>query len=164
MKRFVVVMSLLIGTGTATAQEAKTPARPVIYQKTDCAQVTQRMIEQYYSIEKQSQIQDSPEELGCIDYICARSYEFVAGQAVLRSQRAVFNIQNYQHLRHPTLRITVYDEISGLNVMLYSWNEVETALSGIRQSYRLASSPVKPAEKKEIKEPQEEKVPSTVTQ
>lgn len=155
----MVLMTLLIGAGTTTAQ-----TQPVIYEKTDCSPVTQRMIEQYYSVEKQARIQDSPEELACLDYICARSYEFENGQAVLRSQRLVFNVQNYQHLRHPTLRITVYDEMSGLNVTLYSWNEVETALSGIRQSYRLAASPKVADKKKEKNTVKEEKAPSTVTQ
>jgi hypothetical protein len=111
----------------------------MIYQKSDCAAVTQRMIEQHYTVEKQSEIQDSPEDLACLNYICSASYEFFPGESVLRSQKVLFDIQKYQHLRHPTLRITVYDEVLGLKITLYSWNEVEAALSAIRQMYRLAS-------------------------
>jgi hypothetical protein len=140
MRRIVALVGFLVSIQVVSGQgTAASSPKPMIYQKSDCAPVTQRMIEQHYSVERQSEIQDSPEDLACLNYICSASYEFAAGQAVLRSQRVLFDIQKYQQLRHPTLRITVYDEVLGLNVTLYSWNEVEAALAAIRQTYRLAS-------------------------
>ncbi|MBI3237606.1 MAG: hypothetical protein HYZ43_01970, partial [Flavobacteriia bacterium] len=75
-----------------------------------------------------------------LNYICAQSYEFEKGQTILRSQKALFNIESYKHLRRVDQRVTVYDERSGLSVVLYSWNEVETALGDLRASYRLVTS------------------------
>jgi hypothetical protein len=141
MKKLATLLIFLITVQITNAQDSRTlPARPEIRQKSDCAAVTQRMMEQLYTVDKQAQVQESPEELACFNYLCAESYEFFPGQAVLRSQRVLFNIEKYKHLRRPDQRITIYDEVSGLKVTLYSWSEVEAALLNIRQHYQLASS------------------------
>lgn len=135
MKKFTLALCLLIGTQAAVGQLAE----KVIREKADCAAVTQRIMEQSYSVDRQLELQHSPEELACLNYVCAQSYEFAAGQSSLRSQRVLFNIEKYKHQRRADQRVTVYDEQSGLNVVLYSWDEVETALMHIRLSYQLAS-------------------------
>jgi hypothetical protein len=141
MKTLTTLLIVLVTVQVAHAQDATVlPAKREIRQKSDCAAVTQRMIEQLYTVDKQAQIQDSPEELACLNYLCAESYEFFPGQAVLRSQRVLFNIEKYKHLRRPNQRVTIYDDASGLKVTLYSWNEVEAAMTAIRQHYQLASS------------------------
>lgn len=135
MKKCILALCLLVSAHAVIGQSAQT----VIRAKADCAAVTQRIMEQSFSIDRQLELQNSPEELACLNYVYAQSYEFAAGQSSLRSQRMLFNIEKYKHLRRIDERITVFDEQSGLNVVLYSWNEVETALMHIRSSYQLAS-------------------------
>lgn len=136
MKKLTFVVCLLAGVHAAIGQSASA----TIHELADCSPATQRMLEQTFSVEKQLEIRNSPEELACLEYICAHSYEFAPGQTILRSQKALFNIQTYKQLRRVDQRITVYDERSGASVILYSWNEVEAELIKIRASYQLAST------------------------
>lgn len=135
MKKLAMMWCILISAPIAFGQLAQT----TIHQKSDCAAVTQRILEQQFSLERQLEIQSSPEELACLNYLCAFSYEFAPGQTILRSQRSLFNIEKYKHLRRADQRVTVYDEQTDLKVVLYSWNEVEAQLNAIRLSYQLAS-------------------------
>jgi hypothetical protein len=136
MKKVTLIVCLLASAHLTFGQLAQT----LIQQKSDCAAVTQRIMEQTFSVERQMELENSPEDLACLNYICAQSYEFEKGQTILRSQKALFNIEAYKHLRRVDQRITIYDERSGLSVVLYSWNEVEAALSDLKASYQLASS------------------------
>ena len=136
MKKVTLIVCLLASAHLTFGQLAQT----LIQQKSDCAAVTQRIMEQTFSVERQLELENSPEELACLNYICAQSYEFEKGQTILRSQKALFNIEAYKQLRRVDQRVTVYDDQSGLTVILYSWNEMETALSDIKASYRLVSS------------------------
>jgi len=133
MKKVTMVVCLLISTNAALAQLVQ----KIISTKADCSSVTQRFIAQNYSVEKQLAIETAPQDLACLDYICARSYEFAPGQMALQSQKELFNIELYKHMRRTDQRITVYDEYSGLNVVLYSWNEIEQSLIRIRSTYEL---------------------------
>lgn len=135
MKKMTLALCFLVGFLAANAQTTT----KMIQQKSDCAPVTQRMMEQLFTVDQQMKLQSSPEDMACLDYIYASSYEFAPGQTILRSQKALFNIERYKHLRHVNLRMTIYDEASGLNVILYSWNEVEASLSKIHTSYQLAA-------------------------
>jgi hypothetical protein len=136
MKKLTFVVCLLVGVQAAIGQSASTAIREL----GDCSPATQRMLEQSFSVEKQLEIKNSPQELACLEYVCSRSYEFAPGQTILRSQKALFNIQSYKQLRRVDQRITIYDEQSGASVILYSWNEVEAELIKIRTSYQLAST------------------------
>jgi len=129
-------MCFLASTSIAIGQIVQT----TIQQKSDCAAVTQRIMEQSFNLDRQLEIQSSPEELACLNYLFAQSYELAPGETALRSQRLLFNIETYKHLRRVDQRVTVYDEQSGLKFVIYSWNEVEHALGTIRSAYQLASS------------------------
>lgn len=135
MKALTTICSLLLTFSMVYSQSSF----PVIQDKSDCAPVTRRMLEQQFPLERQLEIQSSPEDLACLDYICSRSYEFSPGQMVLRSQRALFNVEKYRSMRRVDQRITVFDNETGLEVTIYSWNEVEAALIAIRTNYQLAS-------------------------
>jgi hypothetical protein len=136
MKKVTLIVCLIASAHLTFGQLAQA----LIHQKSDCAAVTQRIMEQTFSVERQLELENSPEDLACLNYICAQSYEFEKGQTILRSQKALFNIETYKHLRRVDQRVTVYDERSGLSVVLHSWNEVETALGDLRASYRLVTS------------------------
>lgn len=136
MKTAATILCLLISTQLLLGQAS----RALIQKKSDCAPVTQRIMEQVFTLDRQLELENSPEELACLDYLCSGSYEFEKGQTPLKSQKILFNIEKYKHLRRVDQRVTVYDEVSGLNVVLYSWNEVETGLEQVRSSYQLMSS------------------------
>lgn len=111
-----------------------------IQQISDCAPVTQRILQQYFTVERQMEIITSPVDLACLNYICAYSYEFAPGQSLLRSQKELFNIENFKHKRLVDQRISIYDEHAGVYVILFSWNEVEARLIAIRKAYKNAES------------------------
>ena len=136
MKKLSFVICFLTSTSILIGQITQT----TIQQKSDCAAVTQRMMEQSFNLDRQLEIQSSPEELACLNYLFALSYELAPGETALRSQRMLFNIETYKNLRRVDQRVTVYDEQSGLKFVLYSWNEVERALGTIRSAYQVASS------------------------
>jgi len=135
MKKAAMVICLVMGTNAALAQLVQN----VISTKKDCSSVTQRYLSQTYSIDQQLALEASPEDLACIDYICARSYEFAPGQMALKSQKELFNVESYKHMRRKDQRVTIYDDYSGLSIILYSWNEVEQGLLKTRTSYQLLS-------------------------
>lgn len=138
MKNAALIVSLLVGVAVAFGQTIPKIQR-VYKTKADCAQVTQRIIEQMYNYDMQLTLNATPEKLACLDYLYARSYDFAPGQTVLRSQKALINVENYKSLRHSTHRVTVYDEAAQVTIVLYSWNEVEQEMANIRLSYELAS-------------------------
>lgn len=138
MKNAILIVCFLVGAAFAFGQTLPKIQR-VYKSKSDCAPATQRMIEQMYSYEMQLTLNATPEKLACLDYLYARSYEFAPGQTVLRSQKALINIENYKGLRHSTHRVTVYDEAAQVTIILYSWNEVEMEMSNIRLTYELAA-------------------------
>lgn len=134
MKKLTLVLALLSGVHTGMAQQAK-----MITTKEDCSSITQRYITQAYSVDQQLALNASAEKLACLDYVCTRSYEFQSGQMILRSQKELFNAERYRHMRRIDQRVTIYDDYSGLYVVLYSWNEVEAELVRIRSAYQLLS-------------------------
>ena len=127
----LLLLCFLMGLQSAIGQSEKA----AIVTTSDCSAVTRRILLQDYSVDQQLAIQSSPEQLACLDYIYAHSYEFPSGQMAIRSQKELFNVDNYKHLRRRDTRVTVYDAYSGLNVTLYSWNEVEQALLKTRDHY-----------------------------
>lgn len=135
MKTATTILCLLICTQLVLGQTSSA----LIQKKSDCAPVTQRIMEQVFTLDRQMELENSPEELACLNYLCAGSYEFEKGQTPLKSQKMLFNIEKYKHLRRVDQRVTVYDEVSGLNVVLYSWNEVEIGLHNVRSNYQLVS-------------------------
>lgn len=127
---YAFAFALLCAANSFAQQPKIDPSQPAV-----CLPVTQRILQNYFSAERQLEILNSPVELTCLNYICAYSYEFAPGQMVLRSQGQLFNIERYKHLRMVDQRVSVFDEYSGLNVVLYSWNEVETRIMEIRKIY-----------------------------
>lgn len=136
MKATTLLFSLLVSTTIAFSQTAPVS---VIETKGACAAVTQRIMDQSYSLDKQLALQASPEQLGCIDYLFAHSYKFTDGQMALKSQKILFNVNKYEHMRKKDYRVTIYDDQSGLKVELYSWNEVDQAIGNIKVQYQLAA-------------------------
>lgn len=102
---------------------------------------TQRHIEQSMSVEEQLSLDNDPEQLAILDYVYSSSYGFATNQMVLKSQKALFNLEKYEKLRQQSCNTTIFDEASGLSVTLYSWDEVDKQIGKIKLQYQLADNP-----------------------
>jgi len=110
----------------------------LVKSKTDCAAATQRHIEQNMTLEQQIALQNNPEQLAVLNYVYASSYTFSSDQMILKSQKALFDLKKYERFRQQSCNTTVYDDVSGLNVTLLSWDEVDKQISKIKLQYQMA--------------------------
>lgn len=106
----------------------------------DCAPVTQRLIQENFSTQQRIDLEIDTRKLAKLNYVMAQSYRFADNQMVLRSQRQLFNAQSYESYRKKDRRVTVFDSTTGLYVELYSWNEMDVQLSKIDVQYDVVSS------------------------
>lgn len=106
---------------------------------TDCAPVTQRLIQVNFSNEQRTELEKDTRKLAKLNYVMAQSYRFADNQMVLRSQRQLFDAKSYESYRKKDRRVTVFDSTTGLYVELYSWNEMDVQLSQIDVQYDIAS-------------------------
>jgi hypothetical protein len=113
----------------------------MVSSKAECDLATQRYIEQNYSVEDQLAIQNDSEQLSILNYMYSSSYAFAGNQMVLKSQKAQFDLKKYDKYRQQSCNTTVFDEASGLSVILYSWDEVDRQINNIKAKNQLASSP-----------------------
>lgn len=125
-----LLLSLLIATASYSQK--------LIHTMGECSGTTRRFISQNFSPEKQLTLENSPLELSKLEYLCSNSYEIVSGQMVLRSQRELINVINFNNQRRTNVRVTIYDEYSGLQIILYSWDEIDQNYHKLSQQYQLA--------------------------
>lgn len=104
---------------------------------------TQRHIEQTLTVEQQLAIQNNAEQLSILDYIYSSSFSFNGNQMILKSQKALFNLDKYERYRQQHCNTVIFDEVSGLSVTLFSLDEVERQISKIKLSFQLAECPAK---------------------
>jgi hypothetical protein len=133
-------MNRLLLLGLILMNFSATIAQLHVSNQATCAAVTQRIIEQRFSVEDQLALNAAPEKLARLNYMYAYSYEFTSDQMILKSQKMLFNVEKYNALRMPSQRVKIMDPESGLTVELYSWNEVEQALDAISAQFHLADS------------------------
>jgi hypothetical protein len=100
---------------------------------------SQNSMNLYVALEKQLEWQENPESLALINYKFAHSYTIAKDQIVLRSQLALIDISQYEHLRMPHQTVTVYDPNSGLSIVLKSNDTMQEEMQQIRSMYALAS-------------------------
>ena len=119
---------------------SQTNTLTLVQKFTDCAPVTQRLIQVSFSTEQRAELENDTRKLAKLNYVMAQSYRFADNQMVLRSQRQLFDAKSYESYRKKDRRVTVFDSITGLYVELYSWNEMDVQLSQIDVQYDIASS------------------------
>jgi hypothetical protein len=107
---------------------------------TDCAPVTQRLIQVNFSTEQRAELEKDTRKLAKLNYVMAQSYRFADNQMVLRSQRQLFDAKSYESYRKKDRRVTVFDSTTGLYVELYSWNEMDAQIAQIDIQYDVALS------------------------
>ena len=100
---------------------------------------SQNSMNLYVALEKQLEWQENPESLALINYKFAHSYTIAKDQIVLRSQLALIDISQYEHLRMAHQTVTVYDPNSELSIVLKSNDTMQEEMQQIRSMYALAS-------------------------
>ncbi|WP_343747665.1 hypothetical protein [Fluviicola sp.] len=111
----------------------------LIQKFSDCAPVTQRLIQANFSTPERLELEKDLLKLSKLNYVMAQSYRFADGQMVLRSQRQLFNAKAYDAYRQKDRRVTVFDSTTGLYVELFSWNEMDQQLSQLDRQFDLVS-------------------------
>lgn len=112
----------------------------LIQKFSDCAPVTQRMIQANFSTRERIDLENDLRKLAKLNYVMAQSYRFADNQMVLRSQRQLFDAKAYESYRKKDRRVTVFDSVTGLYVELYSWNEMDAQLAQIDIQYDIVSN------------------------
>lgn len=97
----------------------------------DCANVTKKILTESYDNEQLAKLEVNPEKLSKMNYVLSSSYFFAPDQMVLNSQKTLFDVRKFEHLRKETTQVTVYDEETGLTVTLKSHYEMDKELSVI---------------------------------
>lgn len=118
---------------------SQTNTLTLVQKFTDCAPVTQRLIQVNFSTEQRAELEKDTRKLAKLNYVMAQSYRFADNQMVLRSQRQLFDAKSYESYRKKDRRVTVFDSTTGLYVELYSWNEMDVQLSQIDIQYDIVS-------------------------
>jgi hypothetical protein len=112
----------------------------LIQTKADCNPVTIRMLDQHVHLAKQLDLQEDAEGLALINYKLANSYTIEKGQMVLKSQLLLIDIGLHEHQRMLHSDVKVYDEYSGLTIVLKSVDKMNEEMQEISRQYQLATN------------------------
>ena len=97
--------------------------------------LTELMIEKYYSVTQRNELAENPVKLKSLDYIFSKSFEVGQGQEYGETQFQKIDVVKLDVKRKVNEDVIVFDEVSGLNILLYSLNKVEEEKSKIDPSY-----------------------------
>jgi hypothetical protein len=116
-------------TLATTAQTSS--SKSVVTSIPECDAVTQRIIQNYYTLTQQKELEKDPRKLSKLNFVMSQSYRFTNNQMVLRSQKVLFDPKRFESFRKKNYRVTIYDELTGLYVEMFSWDEVDKQLAQI---------------------------------
>jgi len=89
------------------------------------SRLTERMIEKNYSVSEREELNKYPEKLKSLDYLYSRSFEISENKAYTAEQFEKIDMTKYFSLRKVDEHVLVFDEASGLPLVLYSFNKME---------------------------------------
>ncbi|MBI1836875.1 MAG: hypothetical protein HYR91_06375 [Flavobacteriia bacterium] len=98
--------------------------------------LTEVMLRKYYSEEEIQKIALVDDKLILMEYLYSKSFEIVAGQNYSQEQFLKIDVLNLRLLRKLDEDVVVFDEASGLNILLYSLNHVEMGKKNVLPSYK----------------------------
>ena len=89
------------------------------------SKLSQIMLEKNYSSSEIAELSKYPEKLAILDYIYSKSFE-VSGQTPVSNEKfEKIDIIKYDLTRKLDSDVLVFDEASGLSIVLYSLNKME---------------------------------------
>ncbi len=94
-----------------------------ISQNVELSPLTEVMIYKYYSADEIQELNQN--KLNTMNYDFSKSFEIVTGQSYTQDQLLKIDVLNYYNLRKENENIIVFDNQSGLNIILYSLNKIK---------------------------------------
>lgn len=88
------------------------------------SKLTEVMLEKYYSADEIKELVKSPVKLKTLDYIYSKSFQ-IQSPASTETQTLLIDINKYNLSRKLDDNVLVFDEASGLQLVLFSLNKME---------------------------------------
>lgn len=98
------------------------------------SKLTEVMLQKKYSINEIEELKKYPDKLKSLDYLFSKSFEVSAHQSYSQEQFEKIDILLYDIKRKVDERVLVFDEASGLSLVLYSLNQIELDTKEISKS------------------------------
>lgn len=110
-----------------------------VYSQTDIfpvsvTKLTEIMIQKKYTANEIQELKTNPEKLKIINYLYSKSFEVSEYQKISAEQFEKIDISIYDLKRKLDERVLVFDEASGLSLILYSLNQIESDTQAISKS------------------------------
>jgi hypothetical protein len=89
------------------------------------SKLTEIMIEKNYSLSEREELNKYPEKLKALDYLYSKSFEISENKSFTSEQFEKIDVTKYFSERKVDEYVLVFDEASGLPLLLYSLNKME---------------------------------------
>ncbi len=93
--------------------------------KITVSELTEVLLKKYYSTDEIVELDKYPEKLKVIDYLYSKSFEVSEHQKYTQEQFLKIDVNKYNSARKLDSYALVFDEASGLSIVLYSLNKME---------------------------------------
>jgi hypothetical protein len=113
----LVLLCLLLSAGTCFNFSF---SQNSINKDVSLSPLTILLIKKNYSPEEINQLKTSVDKLKMIEYYYSKSFEVVDGQKYSEEQLLKVDVLKYNLTRKMNENVTVFDQDSGLNILLYS--------------------------------------------
>ena len=114
-----------------------------ISQNVELSPLTEVMILKNYSAEELKNLSIQNDKLKMMDYFYSKSFEVLPNQNYSNDQFLKIDVNNYRLQRKKDDDVVYYDEISGLNLLLYSISKVELGKKSVNPNYIMISERTK---------------------
>jgi hypothetical protein len=105
--------------------------------------LTELMILKNYSAEEIKNLSVDENKLKMMEYFYSKSFEIALNQNYTNEQYLKIDVNNFRLQRKKDEDVIIFDEISGLNILLYSLTKVELGKKSVNPNYIMISERTK---------------------
>jgi hypothetical protein len=127
MKKIVVIYFVLLAFNVRLYAQNSS----VTNENKGNAKLTEIMIKKYYSEEQHKELRSNSAKMKLLDYWYSSSFELVKGQTYTDAQVEKIDVIKLDLKRTVDKDVTFFDETSGLNLVLFSFNKMDADKSKI---------------------------------
>lgn len=110
-----------------------------ISQNVELSPLTEVMILKNYSAEEVKSLSVQNDKLKMLNYFYSKSFEVLPNQNYTNDQFLKIDVNNFRLQRKKDEDVIIFDEISGLNILLYSLTKVELGKKSVNPNYIMNS-------------------------
>jgi hypothetical protein len=114
-----------------------------ISSKLNMSKLTEVMILKNYTSEEIKELSMNEDKLKMLEYFYSKSFEILPNQNYTDDQYLKIDVNNFRLTRKKDEDVVIFDEISGLNILIYSLTKVEFGKKTVNPNYILDSEKVK---------------------